>query len=140
MWEIKDYILFLLPLLVGFGTAGICRTTSTAGATVKFRPPPWVFSVVWTVLYLFIGLSCVYSQRTKPIFYILLIFILSLWQVVYSCMGNKKLALAVMFLALNMTAITYTMASSQLSKVLLIPLFIWLIYALLLSVFEIQGP
>ena len=139
MWEIKDYILFLLPLLVGFGTGMICRTSSAAGATVKFRPPPWVFSVVWTLLYLFIGLSWVYSQ-TNPIFYGLLILILSLWQVVYSCIGNKKLALAVMFLALNMTAITYTMASSQLSKVLLIPLFIWLIYALLLSVFEIQGP
>ena len=65
MWEIKDYIFFLLPLLVGFGTAGICRTTSSAGATVKFRPPPWVFSVVWTVLYLFIGLSWVYFAENQ---------------------------------------------------------------------------
>jgi len=138
MWSLIDYFYFLLPLIIGFGTGMICKTKSSAGNTVKFRPPSWVFSVVWTILYLFIGLSWLYSKCTS-IYYIILMGILSLWLVAYSCMDNKKLALAVMFFALIFTLLTYTTAITQLSKTLLIPLFVWLLYALLISIFEIQN-
>lgn len=141
-----ELIVFFLPIIVGFGTGMICRTKSSAGSSVKFRPPPWVFSVVWTLLYLMIGLSWVLSLRTQGgqsqllvnILYIKLIVILSLWLVLYSCMNQKNWALVMMILALMVTLLTYTMVPSAVAKGLLVPLFIWLLYALLISVFEVQ--
>ena len=141
-----ELIVFFLPLIVGFGTGMICRTKSSAGSSVKFRPPPWVFSVVWTLLYLMIGLSWVLSLRAQGstsqllvnVLYIKLIVILSLWLVLYSCMDQKKWALVMMLLALIVTLVTYTMVPSMVAKGLLVPLFIWLLYALLISVFEMQ--
>ncbi len=139
-----ELIVFFLPLIIGFGTGMICRTKSSAGSIVKFRPPPWVFSVVWTLLYLMIGLSWVLSLRVgqsqllSNVLYISLIFILSLWLVLYSCMNQKKWALAIMVLALMVTLVTYTMVPSVIAKGLLVPLFVWLLYALLISVFEVQ--
>ena len=139
-----ELIVFFLPLIVGFGTGMICRTKSSAGSSVKFRPPPWVFSVIWTLLYLMIGLSWVLSLRAGQsqlvtnVLYISLIVILSLWLVLYSCMNQKKWSLAMMVLALIVTLVTYTMVPSIVAKGLLVPLFIWLLYALLISVFEVQ--
>ena len=141
-----ELIVFLLPLIVGFGTGMICHTKSSAGSSVKFRPPPWVFSVVWTLLYLMIGLSWLLSLRAQGgqsqllinVLYIQLIVILALWLVLYSCMNQKKWALVMMVLVLIGTLLTYTMVSSVVAKGLLVPLFVWLLYALLLSVFEVQ--
>tara|TARA_B100001093_G_C26739991_1_gene976196 strand:- start:330 stop:770 length:441 start_codon:yes stop_codon:yes gene_type:complete len=144
MLSLLELIVFFLPLIIGFGTGMICRTKSSAGSIVKFRPPPWVFSVVWTLLYLMIGLSWVLSLRVgqsqllSNVLYISLIFILSLWLVLYSCMDQKKWALAIMVLALMVTLVTYTMVPSVIAKGLLVPLFVWLLYALLISVFEVQ--
>ena len=141
-----ELIVFFLPIIVGFGTGMICRTKSSAGSNVKFRPPPWVFSVVWTLLYLMIGLSWVLSLRAQGgqsqllvnVLYIKVIVILSLWLILYSCMNQKKWALVVMVLALMVTLLTYTMITSMVAKGLLVPLFVWLLYALLISVFEVQ--
>ena len=141
-----ELIVFFLPLIVGFGTGMICRTKSSAGSSVKFRPPSWVFSVVWTILYLSIGISWILSLRAPGdqsqllinIMYIKLMVVLSLWLVLYSCMNQKKWALVIMVLALMVTLMTYTIVSSLVAKGLLVPLFVWLVYALLISVFEVQ--
>lgn len=149
MLSTVEWIVFLLPLIVGFGTAMICPTKSSAGSSVKFRPPPWVFSVVWSLLYFMIGLSWVLSLRESDqgvgqsqlvinVLYTKLIVVLSLWLLLYSCMNQKKWALVMMVLALIATLLTYTMVSSVVAKGLLVPLFVWLLYALLLSVFEVQ--
>ena len=144
MKSTAELVIFLLPLIVGFGTGMICRTKSSAGSSIKFRPPSWVFSLLWTVLYLMIGLSWVLSLRVDKsqllvnVLYITLIVILSLWLVLYSCINQKKWALVMMVLSLMITLITYTMIPSVIAKGLLVPLFVWLIYALLLSVFEVQ--
>ena len=144
MWSAQDWTFFVLPSVVGIITIMFCRTRSSAGSNVKFRPPPWVFSIVWPVLYLLIGLSWVCAMhQTSPkwmcmMLYINLMIVLSLWLIVYACMNKKKWALFVMVLALMITLVTYTWVSSIIAKGVLVPLFVWLIYALLLSVFEIQ--
>jgi len=135
--EYKDLIYLLLPLASGFGVGMICKTTAKAGSTVKFRPPGWVFGVAWTILYLLLGISWMNSKQYS-IIYMLLILTLCSWQIVYSCAKNKNLALAIIVAALGMCLLTYT-AVGKTSKYLLVPLFIWLMFALLLSVFELQN-
>jgi translocator protein len=144
MWSALDWLLFLLPTIVGFGTNMFCRVKKSSGSSVKFRPPPWVFFIIWTLLYLMLGLSWVLAVQSGQsilisLFYIKLILIFSLWLILYSCMNQKKWALFILVLALIFTLLIYTLVNPVISKMLLVPLFIWLLYALLLSMFEIQN-
>ena len=41
-----DYLIIILPSLIGYGSSMICNVQKTAGSTVSFRPPPFVFAIV----------------------------------------------------------------------------------------------
>ena len=44
-------LLILIPAIIGYATVAKCPMKNS-GENVKFRPPPWAFSVVWIICYL----------------------------------------------------------------------------------------
>lgn len=140
--NILDIILFSLPLVTGFGMSGICPMKSTSGDIVPFRPPAWVFGIAWTILYILLGFSWIIARHQHngilaDILYGLITFGLIMWIVIYSCMGDKKNAIY-MFLLLFISTISALCVGNLTSKLLLIPLLVWLLFAFSLNTFEIS--
>jgi benzodiazapine receptor len=135
-------ILFLiLPMLTGFSASAICGMDETAGSTVKFRPPGWVFAVMWPILYLLIGVSWVIASRDNnlnSIPYTLLIILLSSWIIVYSCIDNKKLGVFIILGSLMVSLSCLTIGTPT-SRLMMTPLVGWLIFAMLMNAIEIQN-
>ena len=132
----EDYIYLLLPLISGYSVAAFCGPSKSAGSNVKFRPPSWVFGVVWPILYLLIGLAWVKSKKYS-LYFIALIVLLNLWLITYVCQKNKLGGVYILLLSLLCTLFIYTSVEKY-SKYLIAPLMIWLFFATLLNVFEIQ--
>lgn len=142
----SQWIRLCLPAISGFFVSSLphCRPGKGSGSVVKFRPPGFVFGLVWPVLYLLLGSAWVYthSHSATPgafvdIFYGTLVFFLTLWIVVYGCLHNKKGGVYVIFLAILATIVSRDI-SLPLSRVLLSPLLVWLLFAGLISVVEVQ--
>ena len=132
----QDLIYLLLPLITGYSVSAFCSPGKKSGANIKFRPPAWLFGIVWPILYILIGLAWVNSKE-QILYFSALIFLLCLWSVVYSCQNNKKGGIYIIFLSLLCLLFLYTNVN-KLSKNLLSPLIVWLLFAGLLNIFEVQ--
>ena len=134
-----EYIPVVIPSLVGYGTAMFCKIGNQAGDNVIFRPPAIIFSIIWPILYIMLGLSWYFSrqknQLLSDIFYISLISLLSLWIIVYS--NNKKNAIYILVLSIAFAILSYTVADLK-GKLLIAPLIVWLFFATLINIFEVQ--
>ena len=101
-----DVLLVLLPAIVGYGSQMICKLGNNAGSNVKFRPPPWVFGVVWPILFLLFGLSWAIAFRNcnnKALcmsMYTLTTLLRGVWIIVYGCGKSKKGASWILILAI----------------------------------------
>ncbi len=141
-----EYIPIFVPAIAGFGTAMICNVGKSAGEVVKFRPPAAVFSIAWIALYTMFGLSWYYARKDSSkdhkiyvdIANIALVVIISSWIIVYACGKNKIGGVYVLGFSILAGLITYTVAPTTLSKVLICPLITWLIFAMFLNTFEVQ--
>jgi tryptophan-rich sensory protein len=113
----------------------------SSGVVVSIRPPPVVFSIVWPILYIMLGLSWFFSRKIKTlltdIFYGSLVLLLSLWIIIYSCENNKLVAVYILILSIVFSLLSYTVGDLT-SKLLIVPLIGWLLFATLLNVFEVQ--
>jgi len=114
----------------------------TSGQTVKFRPPSWVFSVIWPILYLMLGYSWLLSSQIDHVLSLILYSLLTLsltsWIVVYSCMQDKKNSAYIILISIILTIMCMQLGDKQ-SKILLAPLFGWLIFALLMNTNEVDN-
>ena len=103
---------------------------------MSFRPDPIVFSVVWAVLYILLGVDLVLQDRDGKSLYvsIALVCVLGAWSVFYSreCVGQPPLALGVLLASLG---ITWYLIMKE-NRLLLAPLGLWLVFAGFLSVSE----
>lgn len=69
-WRLSDAVFLLLPSLAGFGTAVLftrdvesrCKTEA-APQSSSVQPPPWVFVVAWTLLYMLFGVAWALAWR-----------------------------------------------------------------------------
>jgi tryptophan-rich sensory protein len=137
-----DYLIIILPSIIGFGSSMICNVQKDAGSTVSFRPPPFVFSIVWPILYILLGFSWYYcrkiNKKVADVFYLILNLTLALWIFVYSCKNNKKYAIYVLLLAFIFAMCCYTLGDTK-SKLMIVPLIGWILFATLLNIFEVQN-
>ena len=141
-----NYLPILIPSIMGYASALICGVSKDSGNSVKFRPPPIVFSIVWPILYLLLGISW-YLAREKvksqelilvDMMYLSLNIILCLWLFVYSCLGDKKNAIYVIVLSIIFTMFCYTVCENVLGKLAIVPLLGWLYLATLINIFEVE--
>lgn len=137
----EDLMRLVYPMVAGFGVSLFCKMEKS-GVNVKFRPPPYIFGIVWPILYLLLGWSWVQSnprqnQLIDGLFFTLS-SLLAVWIVVYSCRKDKKNAVFVMVAILLAIALLMVLIPQK-SKLMLTPLGIWILFALLLSTTEVQN-
>lgn len=129
---------------MGYITSYFCNVGEKSGKTIPFRPPGWVFGVVWPILYLLFGLSWYFSILSKTnktliinLLYFTLSLLLCLWIIIYGCYDKKKKAIYILFLSILNILVIYTIVEMK-SKLLLTPLMVWLIFATFLNIIEVS--
>ena len=145
MTEYLKYLPIILPSIFGYASALVCKVGSSSGVSVKFRPPSYIFSIVWIILYVLLGFSWYYA-REQPIIdrnivdamYLLLNVFLVLWIVLYSCNGDKLNAIYILVFGIVFTLLAYTVGNIT-SKLLIVPLLGWLFLATLINIFEVEN-
>jgi len=108
-------------------------------AKPAWTPPGWVFPVVWTLLYIMMGIAAwlIWKQNgfaavSLPLsIFILQLVFNGLWTVFF--FGLKMPGLALVDIALLWTAILFTIilfwSKQSLAGVLLLPYFVWVSFA-----------
>ena len=143
MGELNKFlnIRLLLPMILGYIMSYFCKMDNS-GKNIKFRPPTYIFIIVWPILYLLVGISWINSIQKYDIkieiLYLILIELLTKWIYVYSCMNNKKMAIYILLLILLIITILMILIPTN-SKLLLSPLLIWIFFATLMNVTEVQS-
>jgi tryptophan-rich sensory protein len=125
---------------MGYTSALFCGVNKDSGKMVKFRPPAIVFSIVWPILYLLLGISWFLARKQLivDIMYLSLNLILCLWLYVYSCRKDKKNAIYVIVLSMVFALFCYTVCDDVLGKLAIVPLIGWLFLATLINIFEVE--
>jgi benzodiazapine receptor len=119
----------IIPLIAVFGTSAFYPVTQKAGSNVSFRPPPYVFAIVWPILLILLG----YSWSLRPelmLQYAGLTLLLALWPIVFYY--SPRLA----FYEIILTALATAFLIYQ-GSYLLIPLGLWLSFASVLNFYTI---
>lgn len=120
-----------------------CKMNKNAGSVVKFRPPSYMFGIVWTILYILFGISWIITiskNKNKlliDLLYSLVTILLTLWIVVYSCLKNKKGGVYVLFGTICSVILCMNISPIE-SRMMLSLLLTWLLLASLLNTFEVQ--
>ena len=132
----KTFILCLLiPLLIGGLSGFLTKDSMALYETLNkplFYPPAWLFPVVWTILYLLMGLSSYLivqshsSNKEKA---------LILWPLFFFNLQNYFLALLILLiLIITVIYMLYTFKEINIKAFYLnIPYLLWLIFAFYLN-------
>lgn len=139
----QDILLVIIPTIVGYSSQLLCGMGKNSGSNVKFRPPPWVFGIVWPILFLLLGISwaiayknCRYKVMCISA-YALLTILLGVWILVYSCAKSKKGASWVLILIIT-SGLACFAQGNEVSKVMISPLLGWVLFALIMNTTEVQ--
>lgn len=113
----------------------ICKTSPLSGSSVKFRPPGWVFALIWPFLYVLIGVTWWMSERDQE--FSILIGLLCAWLVLYNCNEKKKLARNILIITTLFTYyLLYTFDKTE--RLTFAPLALWLTFATYLNYMEVR--
>ncbi len=135
-----------LPLIVGIVGSIVVATGAEAFNLLKkppLVPPGWVFSLVWTVLYILMGVAVYYLQITHSydkreamqIYYIQLILNF-LWVLVFFRFGWLWLSVVVLLaliVAVALTVVRFGQINSTSGR-LMLPYLLWCLFALYLNI------
>ncbi|MGL4791721.1 MAG: TspO/MBR family protein [Anaerotignaceae bacterium] len=141
----KLLISILIPIFLGFTTSLLTKNSTTIYSTLikpNLSPPPIVFPIVWTVLYILMGISAfiVYSSdsenKKKALsLYIAQLFFNITWTFIFFNLQNYLLAVIwtgiLIVLVVKMIVEFYKI--SPLSAYLQIPYFLWCVFAMYLT-------
>ena len=139
----EDILYILLPSIIGYGTTMFCKTGKDSGSVVKFRPPAYVFGIVWPILFILFGISWAIAMRNCTnkvlclISYSLAVLSLAAWIFTYSCCNSKKGGSWILILTIAFTLMCFAQGN-DVSRVLLAPLIGWAIFAMMMNVVEVQ--
>lgn len=133
-----------IPLILGLIVGFLSRPTASYEAVVKpfFSPPGFVFPIVWTILYLLMGISSyLIAQSNNPrrypalITYVEQLFVNLAWSPIFFTLNFRFLAfLWILFLIyLVVKMIVQFKRVSHRAAYLQIPYLLWLIFAALLN-------
>ena len=130
-----DKLIYLfIPMLSVYIVSYYYPVTKQAGKDIWFRPPPYVFGIVWPILLLLIGFSW-YLRPNLSFYYTILTILLSTWSIFWSY--SKVYSLINIIITAFFTLYLIFKKYSKKSSILLIPLFLWLSFATLLNFYSI---
>lgn len=133
--NIKRLLIFILvPLSLGT-LVGILTTNNS---NVESILPPWIFPVVWTILYILMGISSylIYEDtKERPKIYIIQLIFNLLWSFVFFTFNLKTLAFIWILLLIILVIIMIKdfLSKNKLAGYLQIPYLIWLLIAATLN-------
>lgn len=127
-------VYLFIPLIAVNGVALFYPISKQSGAKLWFRPPPYVFAIVWPLLLLLIGYSW-YIRPTLVFYYAILTFLLSTWSMLWNF--NKFYAFINIIATLISTFFLIVYKYNKLSSLLLLPLLLWLSFASVLNYYSI---
>lgn len=132
----KRLIIFILiPLLLG----GLVGYLTVSNSSVDSIIPSWIFPVVWTILYILMGISSyiVYEKELEvPKIYVIQLIWNLLWSFIFFTFKLYALALLwiIILFILVIKMIIEFRKTDKLAAYLQIPYAIWLIIAAVLNV------
>lgn len=137
-------LLFIVPLTAVYIVASRCPVGMSAGARLSFRPPPVVFTVVWPLLLLLMGVSwrkCMQASGDSRLMichciYASTVLALMAWIGLYACDAAKEQAPWALVIAICGVLLASQQGSST-SRSLVAPLLAWLIFALVMNCDEL---
>ena len=135
-----EILIILIPSILGYSLSALCPVSKNAGKSVPFRPPSYVFAIVWPILFLCRGISMMIAFRNnKKLFwlYILTTILIVSWIVFYSCLKNKLIGSFVLILSVLLIGICIFF-SGTLQRILMSLLILWCIFASVLNIYEIK--
>jgi tryptophan-rich sensory protein len=127
-------IFLVIPFFAVNSVAFFFPIAKTSGQEVWFRPPSYVFAIVWPLLLLFIGYSW-YLRPKLSYYYAFLTLLLSSWSILWAY--SKLYSLFNIIISLFFTLYLIFLKYSKKSSYLLIPLFLWLSFASVLNFYSI---
>lgn len=145
--KLKKLILYVAVTfafgIVGALLGGGVTQTYTALNKPPLSPPGVVFPIVWSILYLLMGIGAYFLSNEKnpqisnllKLYWVQLIFN-ALWPLIFWRFGAFNLAAAIIVAILILMIILTIGASkiNKLSSLLFVPYIIWLIFALYLNI------
>ena len=145
MNDVKIYIKsILIPVVIGFIIGLI--TNSSIDYTIinrpKISPPGWIFPVVWTILYILMGISYGLlienkknDLKTKSI-YIAQLFLNYSWSIIFFTLKLRFLSIICIILLLISIIIMIAIffKRNKMSGILQIPYLLWCLFATYLTI------
>lgn len=125
-----NYLYLLLPLFSVYLIGLLYPINKEVRKNIPFRPPKWVFGVVWPILLLLIGYSWTLRQGLTN-YYLLLTLLLSTWSIFYA--KNRIFAFYNILVTIGLTVYLIFHKFKKKSSYLLVPLVVWLSFASYLS-------
>jgi tryptophan-rich sensory protein len=125
-----NYLYLLLPMLSVYLVGVFYPIGREVGKDIPFRPPSWVFGVVWPILLILIGYSWTLRPKLTN-YYLLLTLLLSTWSIFYA--NNRMFAFLNILATICLTVYLILHKFKKKSSYLLIPLVAWLSFASYLS-------
>lgn len=135
----KELIIYIaVPLILG-GIVGLI--TMKSSANYDGIVPGWVFPVVWSILYVLMGISSylVRNDFTLIKIYVVNLIVNLLWPIIFFSFKLKVLGFFwILLLILIVGYMIYRFyEKNKVSAYLLIPYLLWLIFASILNLLEI---
>ena len=133
------YGLIFLPMLAVYLPTVIFPFKQDIGKDVPFRPPGYVFAIVWPILLFLVGISWYLRKDSGVIFNIgfsLLSVVLAVWYILYDI--NKVYGLIDIISAFMLTVFLMIYKFKTIESLLLLPLAAWLVFASILNIYSMQ--
>lgn len=127
-------IFILVPLLLGT----VVGLITVPGSNVDSIIPPWIFPVVWTILYILMGISSyiIYEKINKiPKIYIIQLLVNLFWSFIFFVFKQKISAFILILILIILVTIMIKdfLKESKLASYLQIPYLVWLFIAAILN-------
>lgn len=146
-WKWKEVLIFLafalVPLVLGTISGIIGRKTPWYDTLNKpsFAPPPFVFGIVWPILYIFMGIAAYIALRHETWVYWTLFILQLITNLLFSpvnfrlqsLLGGAILTTLTLVLAIATTLQFGYIHHEWIAVALMIPYCVWLIFATVLS-------
>lgn len=126
------YILIILFILLSCLSYN-CNINNNTGDLVKFRPPSFIFSIVWPIIFILLYLASIEDKANDVVYYIL-VGSFFIWPLAYGCCSNKNLG--IYSILISLTLVFYL--QNEKSNKYLSFIQAWLLFALILNCIEVQ--
>lgn len=106
---------------------------------VHFQPPGYVFAIVWTLLYLLLGVYLQSLVQTEKTSFLLFLFTANMilnyaWMSVVSGYGQVQAGIFMIAAMLCLSGLMFALDTHSVRRALLVPYMVWLLVAMLLNV------